>query len=361
MVEILLKDGNANPNAVNHRNCTALMYCVVCVRGNLSTMKLLTKYGFDYAKLVNKRDNDLGGTVFQYLCKQGAIDWMKYLLQVCKNIPNCSINILATGVGDMCGLHWAVAELNVDMVRYLLENVYFPNNDKSNQTGIAFINMLIGGTASLAKMVLFSGKGRKDYDAKRHLRIFKLLVSYGMNLNNALETAIHLNQAEIVCFMLQENLYPIGTVENLFDTLGAIGVSAKEEIWKALYNYGINYNLIVESRHHVGIIVYAATINLSSFKMVLSIVLEHHGINNLKQYNQCIITNKQTLVRIAQLSDTTQDVKLFIDALISEDESKVSKIDETTGIQVTLTCVNNHEIKSSTNDNKMFSFLSLVY
>ena len=362
MVEILLKEYNANSNVVNNCNHTALMLCVVCGRGNLSILKLLTKYGFDYAKLVNKRDNVSGRTVFHFLCQQAfaddAIACMKYLFQVCKNIPNCSLNILAKNATDMCGLHTAIFEFNVDMVRYLLENVYFPNNDKSNPNGLAFINMLVQGSASLAHFVLYSHANGEHYDVKRHFKIFKLLVAYGMNLTNSLQMAIGLQTTEIVCFMLRENLCHIYTFENLIAVMFASEdvYTIKEETWKALYKYGIKHNLIVESHQHVAIILCAASINLSSFKMVLSIILAHHGINNLNDYYKCSITNGQTLEFIAQNSDTTQGVKLFIDALISGNESKVSKLDKTAGIQVTLSCVNNHEIKCSTNDNKIVNY-----
>ena len=106
ITKILLKDGNANPNVVDNENHTALMYCVLLARGNLSIMKLLTKYGFDYAKLVNKRENKTGRTVFHTLCDQERTDdpiaCLKYLCNVCNKIPDCSINILAKNDKNMC-------------------------------------------------------------------------------------------------------------------------------------------------------------------------------------------------------------------------------------------------------------------
>ena len=361
MVEILLKDGNANPNVVNNDNVTALMFCGAYAPGNVAIRKLLTKYGFDYAKLVNKREHKFGTTVFHNLCNKwrtnDRIAFMKYLFQVCKNIPNCSINILAKNREGRCGLHMAIADFNVDMVTYLLENVYFPNNDKSNPSGIAFMNTLTNDPILLAQTVFY--KAINDYDAKRHLKIFKLLIAYGMNVDGVtFHWAITAQFTKIVCFILQENLYPLYTFQDVIVAMfGTEGVATNnEEIWKALYNYGINYNLIIELRQHVAIITLAAGINLSSFKTILSIVLAHHGINDLKDYNQCSITNGLILAGIAHNPQTTQGVKLFIDALISGDESKVSKMDETTGIQVILTCVNNHEINSSTNDNRIVNY-----
>ena len=366
IVEILLKEFNANPNVVNNLNQTALMYCVVYARGNLSIMKLLTKYGFDYVKLINKRENEKGQTIFLLLCRKKYADdpiaCLKYLFQVCKKISNCTINILAKDQSGMTGLHLAIFRPNVDMVRYLLENVYFPNNNKANPDGIAIMNTKYADRTPLAPFVL-GVNASAEYNAKQHLEIFKLCVSYGMNIDairlkpfkSPLEQAIRHQHAEIVKFMLNENLSPIYTFKELFLVMYKFfnGISSpKDEIWEALFNYGINYNLIIDNYQYAMLIALVAGYSLSLFKTTLSMILAQHGINNLKEHNKCITTNVQTLSRIAQTSDTRRDVKLFIDALISGDESKISKLDTATSLQVTLTCVNNHELKNS-NNNKM--------
>ena len=351
--EVLLKYGNADPNVVDSHNQTALMYCVLHARANLSIMKLLTKYGFDYAKLVNTRENKTGNTVFLCLCNREYTDdpipCLKYLFQIGKKIPNCSINTLATNERGMCGLHVAIAESNIDLVRYVLENEYFPNNDKPNPDGMAFINMnLMGGKLSLAYFVCGSMYHQKYYDGKRHLAIFKLLLSYGMKVNfinvptTPLSHAIYSQYVEIVRYMLDENLCPIRTFVNLFEQMYSPDrKSVNNKIWEALYNYGINHNLIVQDLQHDALIVRAATINLSTFKAVVSIILTHHGINDLKQYNQCVNTNTRVLKGVAQVPYIKQDVKMFINALINGDN--------TTSVQVEVTCGKNHKTKNSNN------------
>ena len=361
IVEILLKNFNANPNVVDNRNCTALMYFALYGRGNLSIMKLLTKYGFDYEKLVNKRESTNGYTVFHCLCMEkytdNQIECIKYLFQVCN-----SINILAKNCAQMCGLHLAIKESNVPLIKYLIENVYFPNNDKLNPDGIAFLNMLCLGNAPLVTFVL-SISHDTNVNATDQLQIFKLLVSYGMNVNPAngvysnstLEIAIDWNMTEIVQFILNHNLCPIYTLQEIIRLMYiAYQKTPNDEILRALYNYGINYNLIFKFEH-VQIISFAACINLAAFKTALSMVLEHHEINNLKQYNECIVTDEKILRQIAEKSDTKQDVKSFIYGLVNGDESKVSQMDTTTSAQITLTCINNHEIKDS-QSNKMINF-----
>ena len=175
--------------------------------------ELLTKYGFDYEKLVNERESINGYTVFHYLCmekyRDNQIECIKYLFQVCD-----SINILAKDDRQMCGLHIAIRDSHVDFIKYLLENVYFPNNDKLNPDGIAFLNMLCPGNIPLIRLV-FTVFKEKKVNVKDQLQIVKLFVSYGMNVNrtkyskSTLEWAIDFNLQEIVQFILNLNLCPI--------------------------------------------------------------------------------------------------------------------------------------------------------
>ena len=121
---------------------------------NLLILQLLEKYGFDFSRLVNQRNNKDGKTAFHCVCSFGNSDHMSaclnHLFSICKKTPKCSINILARDNVGVCGLHTAVARRNVDMVRYLLERIYFPNNDKLNKDGIAVINMrVMRGMSSL--------------------------------------------------------------------------------------------------------------------------------------------------------------------------------------------------------------------
>ena len=365
IVERLLKDFNASPNIVHNRNLTSLWFWVVGTRGNLSILKLLTKYGFDYAKLVNKRDIGGGRTIFNMLCTNSYVDdpiaCVKYLFQVCKKIPNCSINILAKNVDSMCGLHVAIWDSNADLVKYLLENVYFPNNDKSNPDGIAVLNMMCSANLPLAAFVLSTNlRTAHFYDATRQSEIFKLLISYGMRVNYAyrsttiLELAIKTKCTRNVRFMLSENLCPIYTLENLVQLMYAGNdTSFSDEIFQALYNYGVNHNLIVESGQDVQIIAIGGCVSLLAFKTALSTVLAHHGrsINDLHSY-----ANKAAILTpISQSPTIKPEVKAFIETLLSRDALAVSTLTKTTSVPVVLTCINNHEIKHS-NDSKIDNY-----
>ena len=64
----------------------------------------------------------------------------------------------------------------------MLENVYFPNNDKLNKDGIAAINMRVMGNMSLPRFLMQWTLETTHYrDVKRNLEMLKSLASYGMD------------------------------------------------------------------------------------------------------------------------------------------------------------------------------------
>ena len=360
-VELLLQEYHANPNVVDKENRTALMYFARATHSNLSILRLLVKYRFDFARLVNQHENESAYTVFHLLCLPGDIDHnivcLKHLFSICRKIPNCAINILARDSHGMCGLHHAIHNTSIDMTNYLLENIYFPNNDKLNRDGIAFINMRIYGQMSLPGFFM-STTMEKGRNVTRDLEMFKLLISYGMKFNSQDEayfaTTIGAHYTELVAFILNQNLCPIGTFEKIICLMykmnGEFSGSVNLEILKALYNYGLGHDVISNKSHHAQIIIEAAKYNLTTFKTTLSMILEKHGIDDLKQYKQCDTINRETLETIVKSPNATPDVKSFIQALLTGDETKLVTLDEGTTNKVVLTCINNHELK--TGDHK---------
>ena len=98
IVELLLKEYDANPNVVDNMNGTTLLAWASRKNRNLSILKLLAKYRFDFARLVNEPEDKNALTVFQMLCYNGDtghnITCLKHLFSICEKIPHCSINIL---------------------------------------------------------------------------------------------------------------------------------------------------------------------------------------------------------------------------------------------------------------------------
>ena len=122
MVELLLEEYHANPNVVDGNNSTTLMMWALLKDRNLSTLRLLVKYGFDFVKLINQRSNKSRGlTEFLELCRtrdgntHHNIDCLKHLFSICEKISNCSINTLARDHSGTSGLHLAIFARDVDM------------------------------------------------------------------------------------------------------------------------------------------------------------------------------------------------------------------------------------------------------
>ena len=372
IVELLLKEYHANPNVLDNDNWTTLMYWAIEKDRNLSILTLLGKYGLDFARLVNQRSNQDGRTVFHVLCGRGNTDHniscIKHLFSICEKIPNCSINILARDNDDMCGLHDAISEQNIDMTRYLLENVYFPNNDKLNKDGIAFINMRVGGHISLGASFMEVLAINNDRNVKRDLEMFKLLVSHGMTVNS--EDNIHFaitigyHYKELVEFILHHNLCPISTFKQIIVFMYPVNAqkhgSVNTEILKALYKYGLEHGLLRNKFHHSQIITEAAKYKLTTFKTTLSMILENYGIKDIKQYKQCEIIDKTSLKNLTHLPNTKPNVKSFIKALMGGDETKLLKLDDAiaTSSKVVVSCINNHELKNN-NENKILNYTQM--
>ena len=365
-VELLLKEYHANPNVVDNENNTTLMCWASINDKNLLILKLLEKYGFDFARLVNQRDSKHGRTAFIILCRKRNSDHciacFNHLFSICKTIPNCSINILAQTNEGMCGLHYAIIERNVDMLRYLLERVYFPNNDKLNKDGIAIINMQVCRHTSLATLTVRVLEFAEPRQEKSALEMFKLLLSYGMKVDdeNIVTMAVESHYTEVADFILNEIWYPTHTFNHIIWLMYEINArhhgSANTAILKSLYNYGFKHGLICNKYHHSKIIMEAAKYNLETFKTTILMILEKHGIDDLKHYKQCDIVNwTKTFETVVESRDSKTDVKSFSQALICHDETKLLKLDADTSNQFVLTCINNHKIDNNS-DKKMVHY-----
>ena len=151
------------------------------------------------------------------------------------------------------GLHVTIWESNADMVTYLLENVYFPNNDKSFPDGIAFLNMMILGKRPLTGYVLGAHINTEHYDPTRHFEMFKLLVSYGMKVNytnlpqTSLEFAIEMQHTRIAQFMLNENLCPIYTFEDVVQLMYVSDDKSFTDDCANIYNCKILNNIKISN------------------------------------------------------------------------------------------------------------------
>ena len=281
IVELLLKEYDANPNVVNNSNQTTLICWASRKDRNLSILRLLVKYRFDFPRLVNERQKQHGFTAFHFLCYPANVDHnivcLNHLFSICTKLPNCSINTLARDDDGMCGFHRAIDLKSFDMMKYLLEKVYFPNNDKLSKDGVALINMRVMREMPLAAYILQLLVSKESRNVKNDLEIFELFVSYGMKVNSqhgrTFEIPIMHHYTELVVFILNENLSPIHKFEDIMSLMYTFNAwkygRVNTEILKALYSYGLEHGLISNKLHHSQIIVRAAQYNLTTFKATM--------------------------------------------------------------------------------------------
>ena len=125
IVEILLRHGaDANIKDTGKKRTFTTMHWAAW-NGNLSIMKLLIEYQFNYKKLINNRISIKQApynlmSVFLILCSNGNVECMKYLYS---NFGE----IIETKAKDMWGhngIYLAVVNKNLDMLEYLFTNVY---------------------------------------------------------------------------------------------------------------------------------------------------------------------------------------------------------------------------------------------
>ena len=319
-VEILLKQYKANPNITNNNNETTLNYAVQ--HKNLEIIKLLTKYEFDFAKLINVADFTEGHTVFHQMCRSHSIDIVKYVFEVCKNNTNCSINLLTQNRDGLSGLHWAIATQNIKFVRYLLENVYFPNNDTINENGTQCIRQY-GGEFPLSMLAMMS---------KCNWEMFELLISYGMDL-----TQFHESKSNDIFYHLE-----FAMKHNNMNIL---------ERW---YNYGIKHDKIANTREdHFQIVLLSSQYDLETFETTLAMILKREGINNIKDYENSKIITSDLLKQIVSLNTTITKVKRFVDSMMKKNYEFKCNDDIDSKWLDTATCTNGHEIDTTNNINKI--------
>ena len=178
IVRILLKHG-ANPNIVNkwenHTGVTTMH--IAAMSGNKVVMKLLIEHGFNLDKLINQKmtgDEYPNMTVFLILCMYGNVRCLSYLSTVCN-----SIDFGARTQFGRNGLHLAVANKHLDMVKFLLKNVYTNETIRQKilkqRAGNIDSNMTVG---EMAVENLSSGSSHA-------LSIFQILMKYGCNVNDS--------------------------------------------------------------------------------------------------------------------------------------------------------------------------------
>ena len=134
-LKLFLENGcDVNTRFKHKKNIT--MMDIAALNGNLSMMKLLIEYNFDMTKNV-QNDND---TIFLSLCQHQNIEYLQWFTNTFKNYnakkQDYNNMIQSKTTDDLHNaLHLASLHANFELLKFLLENVYFPNDNLSNEIG----------------------------------------------------------------------------------------------------------------------------------------------------------------------------------------------------------------------------------
>ena len=323
IAEMLLKEYNANPNTLNNQNETSLHICcsVARVSDKIAMMQLLEKYNFDFAKLINVAEYKDGQTVFHVLCEQECLECLTYIIGICNNIKNCKINTLIKDSKGRTGLHHAIAKTNFQLIKFLLEHVYFPNNDKSNKNGIKCIQDKNG----VLPLNIIALKHDCSWD------IFELLISYGMDITQMTPKWNFLVHLELAMQHHNRKLL---------------------QIW---YNYFKKHKIVSTKEHDAAILETSAKYTLITFKTVLSMILTSAIItssinvcnnNDNNREGQIVITQSK-LHDIMLHPKTSSQVSGFIkDTYImnNSDINMNAEVPVKWRLRTIVICNNGHEI-----------------
>ena len=142
IAQFLLSQCNANPNLYekngnlgNDPNNGATTMYWAAFRGNLKLLKLLAQYEFDFVRLINKVSGKYKHSAFLKLCFNGNVTCLQWLLNKCQNIDKCKLDILKADSGGDNALHLSIDQNQYEMVEFLINHVYFPNNNSNYNDG----------------------------------------------------------------------------------------------------------------------------------------------------------------------------------------------------------------------------------
>ena len=192
----LLLQYNPNVNLLLERNTGKLTTMhIAAMHKNVSMMKLLIQHGFNCDKFINNIYYTADHlSVFLQLCFNGNVECMDYLMNQCKN----KVDIWQRSINGWNGLHLAVANQHLSMVKYLCDNVY-----KNDEMKRKIFNQTIGINGTHISSLAAERGTTQD-----GLSIFRLLRQNKCPIHRAAILYAADYSSLILQYMLNEQLYP---------------------------------------------------------------------------------------------------------------------------------------------------------
>ena len=351
ILKLLLQQG-ANVNALHKPNNTKYTTMhIAAIKQNVRMMQLLIQHGFDCDKFINNiYYYDSHKSVFLELCARGNVECLDYLMNQCENI----IDIWQRDINGFNGLHIAVGEQHVSMVKYLLCKVY--KNEEMKQK---VFNQPVGINDKHISLVAAENGTIND-----GLSIFKLLIENKCETDPLTIIYAASHSSLILDYMLNEELYlnKMYLANDLIDlTLVNAHIHLIHKHILIIVKYLSNYNM----KHKVPTLEYKQWIihifynimmrgtmdgYLLMFKEVIQILLEQ---NDWKCFTKSgTIIDKPVLIAIEKKMNDPTNIKdicddkwnLFLKRMIDsfDDETLLNDYDD-------LDCKTNEQ-----NDNDVY-------
>ena len=215
VVKILVENGS-DPNIIcpNTKHTTLLF---ASQHDNVKIFELLVRYGFNLPMLINNVDFIHFKSVFLNLCHFGNLKCLEYLINRFGNNFDNILDTFATTVDNANGLHLAILEQHLDVVEFLLSNVY--RDDKINTNDIARNKVsIINGTLNNGAGCLHCVMYKSECGNNKRIKLFQLLLKHGCKLdvrdNNQFlpfHYAIKFDRPFMVKYMIDEKFYEINS------------------------------------------------------------------------------------------------------------------------------------------------------
>ena len=140
----------------------------------LDRIRWLISHNYDFGKYVNIAIDQFQSCVLLFLSTHSKhLQSLKLFYQHCKQLDNGNLDVLRVDKWYNNAIHYSI-HTHFPILEFLLSNVYFPNNDISNQTGKIAINCKDYMSETPAHIAAMNNKTAK------HL---ELLHKYGCDFN----------------------------------------------------------------------------------------------------------------------------------------------------------------------------------
>ena len=358
----LLLSYDADPNYRNSKSDTTAMHFAVKYMFHesrhsvlLSIIKLLSENNnintFNWQSNINykyKMGIAKGKSLWLYICLYCNVESIDYIYNKCVNTidtnndvdngtyTQCCIDLLATDNDGFNALYYSGFNKTTSLLltKYLLENIYFPNNDINNQIGLKAINKRndtsydsCDQSKILTTNIVDCFCGNDEIpDNNDLIELLKLYHKYNANLfsnnisndfsngkGNMWVAACLSNKINLIKFMGDNGFVPMSnnannqnnfiTIENicfLICTYCQHSISINNDLILYLCQLVGNHSKYNSKNHFLELLfkIHSNEYGFRAFKLILSCILKLDNINTFDKWRKSTIITRRFWLRI---------------------------------------------------------------